>query len=101
MAEFSMSGSQTMTQANWDKMLKENKLAHEQADYDSGWIVVPSDKVVTHDLGVVPSEVWVYASDSQDGDPHSPDSWSNNGRTTITVNGAKAYTRVRINKGSS
>ena len=101
MAQFSMSGSQDLTPANWDKMLKENSLAHEQADFDTGWITVPASKIITHNLGVVPSEVWVYSSASPDGDPHSPDTWTNNGRSTITVNGAQPFTRVRINKGSS
>ncbi len=92
--------SMPMTQANWDRLLRENNLAHEQADFDSGWITTPTDKVVRHNLGVVSSEVWVYSSANNQGDPHSLDSWSNNGRETITVNGAQAFCRVRINKGS-
>lgn len=100
MGSFDMSDSQPFSEANWQKMLRVQRQAHEQADFDSGWVAVPADKIITHNLGVIASEVWVYSSANNQGDPHSPDTWTNNGRTTITVNGAQAFTRVRINKGS-
>lgn len=94
-----MSGSQPLTQANWDKLLRVAKQAIEKADFDSGWIATPSAKVIKHNLGVLPSEVWVYASASSSGTDFQSDTFTLCGRTNITVNGALGFCRVRMNKG--
>ena len=100
MAEMSFSGSQPLTQANWDKMVKAAKQAIEGADFDTGWITTPASKVITHNLGVVPSETYVYSSASPTGEPHASDTFTACDRNTITINGPSAYCRVRIKKGS-
>lgn len=100
MGAFDMSGSQEMSQANWDKMVKLNKLAHESADFDSGWIATPSSKVIRHNLGVIPSEIHVYSSANSQGDPFAQDTFTSCDRTNITITGPSAFCRVRINKGS-
>lgn len=100
MGEFPVSGSNEMSQANWDKMLKDNKQSHEGADYDSGWIATPSNKIVRHNLGVIPSEIHVFSSANSQGNPFAQDTFTSCDRTNITITGPSAYCRVRIQKGS-
>lgn len=88
------------TEAFWNKFLPNNKAAHEKADFDSGWIATPGDKVIQHNLGKLPREVWVYASDSPGGDPFSSDTWTACTSSQITITGAKAYCYVRMNIGA-
>lgn len=89
-----------MTQENFDKLMAVNKLAHEGADFDSGWIATPANKTIIHDLGVIPSETFVYASANKDGDPHSSDTFTLCDRSKIVITGPLAFCRVRIQKGS-
>lgn len=91
---------QPMTQANFDKMVAAIKSAVEGADYDSGWIATPANKVIRHNLGVIPAETKVYSSANSTGDPHASDSFTSCDRTSVTIIGPQAYCRVRINKGS-
>lgn len=84
----------------WPQFVNQNRNAHISADYDSGWQPTAAGKTVTHNLGVVPSEVWVYASDDPQGNGFQPDTYTNANRTQVTINGALAYYRVRINKGT-
>lgn len=100
MGQFDMSGSQEMSQPNWDKLLKTNKLAHEGADFDTGWIPTPVSKVIRHNLGVTPSEIHVHSSANSQGNPFAQDTFTACDRTNITITGPSAYCRVRIQKGS-
>lgn len=100
MAEFDMSGSQPLTQANWDKLVRLTKVAIEGADFDTGWIATPADKIIRHNLGVLPSETYVYSSANAQGEPHASDTFTACDRTTITITGPSAYCRVRLKKGS-
>lgn len=87
------------TQDFWDKFFSANKAAHEKADFDSGWIATPSDKVVKHKLNRLPAEVWVYSSDAASGDPFASDTWTACTASQITITGPKAFCRVRMNLG--
>jgi hypothetical protein len=87
------------SEAVWDKFFSANKAAHEKADFDSGWVPTPSDKVIKHNLGRLPAEVWVYASDAASGDPFASDTWTACTANQITITGPSAYCRVRINLG--
>ena len=100
MGELDFSGSQDLTQANWDKFIKAAKQAIEGADFDTGWIATPSSKIIKHNLGVVPSETYVYSSASKTGEPHASDTFTSCDRTNITITGPSAYCRVRMKKGS-
>jgi hypothetical protein len=87
-----------MNQANWDKTLKAVKNAVEKADYDSGWIALPSDGVITHNLSVLPAFVVVYEANASDGEGFSPGTFTSVTRTTITVSSSKPYVRVWLDK---
>lgn len=82
------------------KLLKAIAAGIEKADFDSGWIAAPTGNVVKHTLGQLPSEVWVYKSASSTGEGFSPDAYTSITRTTVTVSGAGAYYRIRMNKGA-
>lgn len=86
---------------SYPRMIAATKAAIETADDDSGWLPTASlpSKVYTHNLNVVPSEVYVYTSDDPNGVGFQPDTYTNCNRSSITVAGTLAYTRVRINKG--
>lgn len=84
----------------FDRLLKSIKASDEKADFDTGWIVRPTSNLVTHNLGVLPSELWVYNSANVDGSSFAPDAYSAVTRTTLTLSGSGAYIRVRMNKGS-
>ena len=81
------------------RLLGAIKHAAVSADYDSGWVSTSQTKVLNHNLGVVPGHVIVMTSDDPTGLNHQSDTYSACNRSSITVAGTKAYTRVRINKG--
>lgn len=73
--------------------------ATQRGDYDTGWVATPANKTFSHNLGVVPAEVWVQASDNPDGGSYSSDTFTVTAKD-ITIGGPKAYCRVRIHKGA-
>lgn len=83
----------------WPKFVSAVKASIEKADWDSGVIPTPSDKIVKHPLGQLPAEVWVYASDNADGSSFDSDTWTACTTTQITVTGPKAFCRVRMRLG--
>jgi len=85
--------------ASWPRFVAANRNAHVSADHDSGWQPTANGKVWQHNLNVVPSEVSVYASNDPNGVGFQPDTYTNCNRSSITVNGALNFFRVRINKG--
>lgn len=100
MAEFAFSSSYPPSAADWDRLVRATRHGIENADYDSGWIATPVDKIVRHDLGVPPAEIYVYSSALADGSPFAVDTFTACDRNTITITGPSAFCRVRIKKGS-
>lgn len=74
------------------------KRSGEDYDFDSGWIATPADKIVKHDLGVVPRLVVVQKSSASEGSGHAPDTYTSATTESITITGPLAYCRVLVNK---
>jgi len=90
-----------LNKADWvnsDRAYSATKSAVEKNDFDSGWKATPSDKIVKHDLGVLPRFVLVFASDSANGDSYSSDAFMACTKTQVTITGPKAYCRVLAEK---
>ena len=100
MAEFSFAGSYPPTEADWDKLVRAARHGIEGADFDTGWIATPANKIIRHNLGVLPAETTVLSSANSQGDPHASDTFTFCDRTNITITGPAAFCRVRMNKGS-
>lgn len=81
----------------FDKLLKSIKDSIEKHDYDSGWIKTPSDKKIKHNLNALPVEIFVQSADNLSGSDFVPDTFTFANKTSVTINGAKAYCRVIIN----
>ncbi len=91
-------GKMPFGEAAWDKFQSAVRNAIEKADYDSGWVAVPANSTLKHNLGVLPAFVVVYESDAADGEGYSNGSFTSVTRSTITVSGAKPYVRVWLDK---
>ena len=100
MARFSFSGSYPPSKADWDKLIRAAGHGIETADFDTKWITTPGSKVIRHNLGVLPSEIWVYSSAFSNGEPHAQDTFISCDRTNITITGPSPFCRVRMNVGS-
>ena len=88
----------------FDRFQKSISDAVSKFDFDSNerneglWESTPVSKTVEHNLGVLPKTVVVYSADNQDGGGMTFDTWWDCTSTQLTINGAKAYYRVLLNK---
>lgn len=97
MAEFSYS-KKSLNPHDLPALLDAIKKSAEDWDFDSGWIATPADKIVKHDLGVVPRLVLVQASAASDGTGFAPDTFTSATATDVTITGPSAYCRVLVDK---
>ncbi len=100
MAGFKISNSEFehLIQNDPTKLYHALKHSIEKHDYDSGVKAKPADGVFRHGLGVVPKEVIIQGSDTQDVSSYVQENASAVTNVSVTVGGSKAFYRVLANR---
>ncbi len=83
-----------------DRLHRAIRKATQNYDFDSGWVKLPTDRLVKFNvpMQVLPRHVRVLVSDNANGNAFSNGDFSKCSMTDLTVSGLAAYARVLVNR---